>query len=218
MAKTKNYLLTPEDFMTRPERTAILSVAQHRAEEDLRYGRLAWPVRYLLVDLALYSGLRVGEMVALTMGDLYLTPPDAHLIVRHGKGNRERTVYVDDPLAEHLRWYLRYRTHTLQETLTPATPLFAGRGGGPCPTITLMKSFKVAARAAGVRPSLSIHRARHTYATYLLHDTGNLRYVQQQLGHTDIRMTQLYSHILPEANGTLARMIRRDPPEPTNNE
>jgi site-specific recombinase XerD len=85
--------------------------------------------------------------------------------------------------------------------------LFSGRDGKHSPPITLMKSFK---QAAGLPERYSIHEARHTYATYLLYDTGNLRYVMQQLGHSDISMTALYANILPEENGHLANKILRD--------
>jgi site-specific recombinase XerD len=90
------------------------------------------------------------------------------------------------------------------------SPLFTGRDGKHSPPITLMKSFKQAIEVAGLPDRYSIHKARHTYATYLLHDTGNLRYVMQQLGHSDISMTTLYANILPEENGHLANKILRD--------
>jgi integrase/recombinase XerD len=73
-----------------------------------------------------------------------------------------------------------------------------------------MKSFKQATEASGLPIRYSIHKARHTYATYLLHDSGNLRYVMQQLGHSDISMTTLYANVLPEDNGHIANKIVRD--------
>jgi len=73
-----------------------------------------------------------------------------------------------------------------------------------------MKSFKKAIFETGIRKKLSIHSARHTYATFLLKDTQNLRYVQQQLGHSNIAMTSHYANILPEENGILANKIQRD--------
>ena len=73
-----------------------------------------------------------------------------------------------------------------------------------------MKSFKVAIKEVGLREELSIHSCRHTYATFLLHDTKNMKYVQKQLGHKNIGMTALYSGILPEQNGILANKIKRD--------
>src|ERR1035437_2091932 len=207
----EHYTLTPEDFLSRKERTALMKCCKERAVIDLMKGRRTWVIRYILVDLALYSGLRVSEMCNLKVGDLYLPATDPYIIVRHGKGDRERTVYIDEKLSSHLRWYVEeYKSKTLFQSIEDDAPLFSGQGGKPSPTITLMKSFKEAVHAAQLRDTISIHKCRHTYATYLLHDTGNLKYVQKQLGHSDIAMTSLYANILPEMNGTLANKISRD--------
>lgn len=207
---TSNYILTPDDFLSRKERATLMKMTRERAELDLMKGRKAWPARFMLVDLALYSGLRVSEMCNLKIGDLHLPAVDSYILVRHGKGNRERTVFIDDNLAGHLRWFLEYKEKTLLQSVLDDAPLFAGYGGKHSPTITLSKSFKEAVHSARLRDHISIHKCRHTYASFLLHDTGNLRYVQKQLGHTDIAMTSLYASILPEDNGHLANQISRD--------
>jgi integrase len=209
--RSKHYILTPEDFLSRKERLKLLKCCRERAELDLLHGRVVWPTRYMLIDLALYSGLRVGEIANLKIGDITLDGEDPYLIVRHGKGDRKRTVYIDQVLQDHLREFIQYKSKTLGQSIEPDTPLFTGRNGH-CPPITLMKSFKQAVQVSGIRPELSIHNARHTYATFLLHDTGNLRYVQKQLGHSDIGMTALYADIMPEENGKLANKIVRDEP------
>ena len=71
-----------------------------------------------------------------------------------------------------------------------------------------MKSFKRAIEESHLPLHFSIHNARHTYATFLLHATNNLRYVQKQLGHSKISMTALYADVLPSENGSLANKIR----------
>jgi integrase len=205
----KNYLLTPEDFLSRKERQLLMKTCKERAELDLMKGRQTWPTRYMLIDLALYSGLRVAEIASLKVGDLFLID-DPYLIVRHGKGNKERVVYIDNQLSDHISDYLKYKSSTLSLPINTNDPLFSGRDGHHSPPITLMKSFKIAIQKTGLRSTLSIHKCRHTYATFLLQSTGNLRYVQKQLGHTDISMTSLYASILPEDNGRLANTIVRD--------
>lgn len=202
----KNYLLTPEDFLSRKERQQLLKVCKEHSELDLIKGRQTWPIRYMLIDLALFSGLRVAEMAALKLGDIYLGK-DSYIIVRHGKGDKQRVVYIDDNLSNHLSSFYLYKSKTLEESVNADDPLFAGQSGKHSPPITLMKSFKIAIQTAGLRPSLSIHKCRHTYATYLLQACGNLKYVQNQLGHSDISMTSLYASILPEDNGRLANSI-----------
>jgi integrase/recombinase XerD len=205
----KNYILTPESFLSRSERYQLMKTSKERSELDLIKGRITWPVRFMLIDLALYSGLRVSELCALNIGDIYLNG-DSYIIVRQGKGEKTRTVYIDDKLSKHIQEFIRYKVTTLGQPIDPNSPLFPGRGNNHCPTITLQKSFKTAVRAAGIRHELSIHACRHTYATYLLKSTCNLKYCQKQLGHSDISMTALYTGILPEDNTKLANTISRD--------
>ena len=146
-----HYTLTPEDFLSRKERATLMKVCKERAELDLIKGRQTWPIRYTLIDLALYSGLRVSELVALKIGDLYLKEKDPFIIVRNGKGKKERTVYIDDKLCKHLQWFIGYKERALLQSIEKDAPLFAGRGGNHSPTITLMKSFKCAIQSSHLR-------------------------------------------------------------------
>jgi integrase len=82
----KNKILTPEYFLSRKERQQLMKTCWEHAELDLIKGRQTWPVRYMLVDLVLYSGLRVGEIAALKVRDISFKEPDPYIIVRHGKG------------------------------------------------------------------------------------------------------------------------------------
>lgn len=204
------YSIGRDSFLSREERKQLLKTCRERAELDLLKGRKSWVIRYLLVDLAFYSGLRVAEIASLKIGDLYLKPSEPYIMVWRGKGNRKREVYIDKGLCKHLKQYLQYRRQTLKESTEDTEPLFRGRQGNHVPPITLMKSFKRACEVSGLPARYSIHSARHTYATYLLADTGNLRYVQKQLGHSTIAMTAHYADILPEENGKLANLIKRD--------
>ena len=217
MAKRqKKYTLTPEDYLTRKQRRQLMKACKERAEVDLFHGRKTWPVRYMLVDLALFTGLRVSEIAKLKIGDIDLSnKDDAYLIVRDGKGQKKRTVYFDTDLVKHLLWFFDYKKKTLQEPTDEGAPLFhatrkSGKDYPHSPTITFMKSFDRAVEAAGLPSHFTIHNARHTYATHLLKDSGNLSYVQQQLGHSNMAMTRIYAKILPEDNGKLANMIQRD--------
>jgi site-specific recombinase XerC len=100
----------------------------------------------------------------------------------------------------------------MREEVEDDSPLFSGRNGKHCAVITLMKSFKRAIEDSNLPLHFSIHSARHTYATFLLHATNNLRYVQKQLGHSKISMTALYADVLPSQNGSLANKIRENNP------
>jgi site-specific recombinase XerD len=203
----KNYQINPDKFLTRKERDQLLKACKERAELDELKGRKTWPVRYMLVDLAFYSGLRVAEMAALKIGDINLSG-EPYIMVRNGKGGKDRAVYIDKALAKHIKAYIKNKPLYGHESHESA-PLFSGNGGGHMPTISLQKSFKKAVEVAGLSDHHSIHNCRHTYATFLLSDTKNLRFVQKQLGHASLNMTSLYADIEPEENGGLANMIQR---------
>ena len=207
---TKSYTIGREKFLDRDARSKLLRTCQERAELDLLHGRRTWPVRFMLIDLALYSGLRVMEITDLKIADLNLKAGDPYLVVRKGKGSRRRDVYMDKGLVKHLKEFIALKRKTWGESVDPDAPLFAGRGGGHPTVNTLEKSFKRACEEAGLPAHYSIHSARHTYAVFMLHDSGNLKYVQKQLGHSSIAMTALYSDILPEQNGSLANKIVRE--------
>lgn len=205
-----DWTMTRDKFLDRQERKKLLAACRIRAESDLFKGRITWPKRYMLVDLALYTGLRVSEITNLRIKHLHVNAEDSYLAVINGKGKKHRTVYVDDALADHLREYLDLKQKSWQEP-TDSDAVFLSKSDGHSYTVmALQKSFKRAIQAAGLNAEFSIHSARHTYATFLLHDTQNIRYVQRQLGHSSLSVTEVYADILPEENGKLANQISRD--------
>jgi site-specific recombinase XerD len=204
-----DYKITRDKFMDDKERDKLIKFCREKAELDLMKGRITWIARNMLVNLALYSGLRVSEIAKLKIQDLNLyNVKDPYLFVRNGKRKKPRDVYLDKELVRELRRYVSYKKKTLKESVDPEAPLLAGRDGKHSTTTTLNISFKKAVVDAGLNPQYSIHSARHTYGTHLYHTTKNLRYVQKQLGHSNITMTSLYADILPSENGKLANMIR----------
>lgn len=208
--KRQPYKIERDQIFSSDERKRIMDTCKARASEDEKAGRKNWIIRYMLVDLAFFSGLRVAEMAALKIGDIDLKASDPYIIVRDGKGGKKRSVFIDKELARHVKQFIKWKKNKGEPTDNDS-PLFLGRKGH-VPPITLQKSFKKAMEEAGLdHTKHGIHDCRHTYATYLLRDTGNnLAYVQQQLGHSNREMTYLYTHVLPELNGALANKIRRD--------
>lgn len=222
-----DYKITREKFFDTQERGGIMVNTYVMAMKDKRRGKTTWPMRWMLVHLAMNSGLRVSEIAALKIQDIHLDVENPYIKVRQGKRGKSRDVYIDSELVEHLRIVIYEKQYT--EIVTkigeqryvplegkPDAPLFYGSGSGyrykqddnrHYTTTALHIAFKQAIKAAGLRNDLSIHSARHSYATLLLHKTGNLRYVQKQLGHSSLNMTALYADVLPEENGRLANMI-----------
>jgi len=204
---SSTYNIDREKILDSDQRSKLLKTCRDKSELDLLHGRETWVKRYILVDLALFSDLRVAEIADLKIGDIELTTKDPYLIVRKGKRGKKRDVYLDKELVNHIKKFITWKKKTMSESVECDSPLFTGRNGGHCAAITLMKSFKRAIEESHLPSHYSIHSARHTYATFLLHVTNNLRYVQKQLGHSKISMTALYADVLPSENGSLANKI-----------
>lgn len=205
--KQKPYQLDHTKIMSRDERSRLLKTCKEHAELDLLKGRTTWPTRRAFVYLALYSGLRVGEMAALTVSDLHLKDSSPYIHVRHGKGDKHRKVYIPMGLVKLLKQYLKYKQQSLAHSIDPDAALFTNPSGGHVQPITLMKSFKAAIAKAGLRPELSVHSTRHTYATFLLEESQDLAHVKKQLGHTNVSMTLRYADLLPERNTELVNRM-----------
>ena len=199
------YNIDREKILDLDQRSKLLKTCRDKAELDLLHGRETWIKRYMLVDLALFTGLRVSEIAHLTIGDINIKAKDPYLIVRSGKRGKKRDVYLDKVLVDHLKIFIAWKKKTMGEEVENESPLFTGRNRKHCAVITLMKSFKRAIEESNLPLHFSIHSARHTYATFLLHATNNLRYVQKQLGHSKISMTALYADVLPSENGKIGR-------------
>jgi site-specific recombinase XerD len=207
MKTSTEYKITRDKFFGTEEARKLLKVSRENGELDLLKGRSTWVTRHILVHLSLNSGLRVSEIASLKVSDVHLNGKDNFLVVRRGKGDKRRDVYIDRDLAKHLKDYLEIKRKAWKESVDGDAPFLAGRGGNHFTTTALEISFKKAAEKAGLSAHYSIHSARHTYATRLLAKTNNLRFVQKQLGHASLNMTSLYADVLPELNGELANAI-----------
>ncbi len=137
------------------------------------------------------SGLRVSELVGLTLNELDLTTGLVRVI---GKGGRERIVPLGEEASESLREYLgQARSDLLKAQLTDA--VFVTRRGGPMTRQAFWQLIKRYAQQAGIGAEFSPHSLRHAFATHLLNHGADLRTVQMLLGHTDLSTTQIYTHV-----------------------
>ena len=137
------------------------------------------------------SGLRVSELVGLTLNELDLTTGLVRVV---GKGGRERIVPLGEEASESLREYLgQARSDILKAQLTDA--VFVTRRGGPMTRQAFWQLIKRYAQQAGIGAEFSPHSLRHAFATHLLNHGADLRSVQMLLGHTDLSTTQIYTHV-----------------------
>ncbi len=189
--------ITRDKFLSKEERNQLIKATEEKAIIDLAKGRSTWVRRWMLVDLALFSGLRVFEIAALTIADLRLNGSEKLIYVQKGKGDKSGYVTIDRALAKHLKEFIAWKK-TAGELTDAQAPLLTGSGGKLYSTRALREHFKEAVRNAGLPDHYSIHSARHTFATYLLAESKNLRLVQKQLRHSSPGVTAVYADVTPE--------------------
>ncbi len=147
-----------------------------------------------MLELLYASGLRVSELVALTMAQL---SHDMGVVRVLGKGARERLVPVGDEALHWVRAYVREaRPVLLAERSSEA--MFVTARAEPMTRQAFWYLIKRYALRAGVPVSVSPHTLRHAFATHLLNHGADLRVVQLLLGHADISTTQIYTHVARE--------------------
>lgn len=143
-----------------------------------------------MFELLYSSGLRVGELVALDVNDVYIS----ELRVRvTGKGNKTRIVPLGTKAATAITRYLPHR-HLWVEHLDNAL-FISEKLGTRLSTRAVQQRLKIAAARAGIAQNMYPHLLRHCFASHLLSGSGDLRAVQEMLGHSDIGTTQIYTHV-----------------------
>ncbi|MBO4387827.1 MAG: tyrosine recombinase [Spirochaetales bacterium] len=140
---------------------------------------------------AIYAcGLRISEAVNLRLQD-YDRQNKVFRVI--GKGDKQRIVIIGEVLESYLEDYLVRSRPVLVRSNPRCRYLFAGRRGDQLTRALVWKRFKQYCAAAGMEAK--VHTLRHSFATHLLQGGADLRVVQELLGHTDIRTTQIYTHV-----------------------
>jgi integrase/recombinase XerD len=158
-----------------------------------------------LFELVYSCGLRISEVCSLQISD-YLH--DDRLLRVVGKGDKERMVPVGDYAQKALDTYLMESRPKLLGVHIHERSLFIGRRGKGLTRALVWKRFKSYCELAGV--DAKVHTLRHSFASHLLRGGADLRIVQELLGHSDIRTTQIYTHSDTE---DLLQTYRRFHPE-----
>jgi integrase/recombinase XerD len=147
-----------------------------------------------MLELLYGTGLRVSELVTLTLGRVNL---EVGFIVVLGKGSKERIVPMGEVATEAVRQYvLESRPRLLKGKMTET--LFVSNRGRAMTRQGFWKLIKKYGRQAGLNKELTPHSLRHSFATHLLERGADLRSVQMMLGHADISTTQIYTHVARE--------------------
>jgi integrase/recombinase XerD len=158
-----------------------------------------------LLMTAYAAGLRISEVVALTVEDI-----DSRrmvLRVRQGKGRKDRYVMLSPRLLEVLRayWKAARPAHWLFPGQVEGRPLTAGSAHRVCVQ---------ASHAAGLGKHVTVHTLRHSFATHLLEAGTDIRTIQLLLGHRELRTTAIYTHVAPATLETTPSPLDRLAPLP----
>ena len=152
----------------------------------------AHPAEYLrdraMLELLYATGIRVGELTGLNLGDVDLARGLAQVT---GKGNKQRVVPFGDEAAAAVSEWLEFGR---AELAGDTQAMFVGSRGGRIDQRQVRRIVERAGQRAGVE-NVSPHTLRHTTATHMLEGGADLRVVQEMLGHTSLQTTQIYTHV-----------------------
>jgi integrase/recombinase XerC len=148
-----------------------------------------------MVELLYGSGLRVGELIGLDVqasaqarGWVDLQAGEAHVL---GKGSKRRTVPVGSKAIQALQlWLIQRATQHREESA-----LFVGRNGTRLTAQSVWQRLKSRSQESGLATPVHPHMLRHSFASHLLQSSGDLRAVQELLGHANISTTQVYTRL-----------------------
>jgi len=198
LVRTERVKLNPLVGLTLPKKARklpkFLTIQQVEAlleaplKGDAKSKLATWRDKAILETL--YSaGLRIHELVQLNDDDLDVL---GEVVRVRGKGKKERLAALGGPAIETLQKYLEVRATSARG------PLFVNRFGGRMTARSMQRMLKKYLLAAGLDPSLTPHKLRHSFATHMLDAGADLRSVQELLGHANLSTTQIYTHITPE--------------------
>ncbi len=184
----------PVTFIDRPKlRKSLPHTLSSEEIEILLDIPLKTPFDYrnkAMLELMYSSGLRVSELIALSVYDIDFN----NSILRiKGKGSKERIVPVGEVALSYVKQYLEVRGQLLKKK--SCDMLFLNARGEGISRQGFFKNLKNILKEKGLKSDISPHSLRHSFATHLLENGADLRSIQVMLGHSDISTTKIYTHI-----------------------
>ena len=142
-----------------------------------------------ILEMLYASGVRRAEVASLNLGDVDLK---RRVMRVTGKGNKQRTVLINEAASEAMGLYLAHRPRTSDDAF------FIGRRGKRLGVRAVWEIVKTAERLSGIRLHASPHVLRHSFATHLLENGADLMTIKELLGHESLATTQIYTNVSVE--------------------
>lgn len=182
-----NVIRTPKIPRSLPKALTVVEARNTIAETNAMEERPWIAARDMaVISLCYGAGLRISEALALTKADL-----ETNTLRVTGKGGKVRMVPLIVPVRQSIETYLKLAPFKLW----PEDPLFRGVRGGVLSPRLIQKRMEQLRSALGLPPSATPHALRHSFATHLLGKGGDLRAIQELLGHASLSTTQIYTQV-----------------------
>ncbi|UKJ06953.1 tyrosine-type recombinase/integrase [Solitalea lacus] len=176
-------------FIERPIKEKTLPVVLSEEEVKLLIASISNLKHKAMIMLTYSAGLRISELVSLKVNDI--DSERKQIRIEQAKGKKDRYTLLSEKLLIILRNYYR--------VFKPNYWLFEGFTAGsepkPYSARSAQQVLKDAAQKAGIKKKISMHTLRHSFATHLLENGTDLRYIQNLLGHSSSKTTEIYTHI-----------------------
>jgi site-specific recombinase XerD len=180
-------------YIQRPKKPKVLPNVLSEEEVLLILNKMENLKHRCIISIAYSAGLRLGEVINLKPADI--DSKRNYVIVRQGKGMKDRFSLLSSKVLEMLRIY--YKEYQ------PKEYLFEGQFGGPYSATSIHNILKSAVEKAGIRKRVTVHTLRHSFATHLLERGTDIRYIQELLGHQSSRTTEIYTHMTQKGLGKI---------------
>src|SRR5690606_8596040 len=167
----------------RPKKPSILPKAISTTDIKKMLNVLPNLKHQLLLKMCYGMGLRVSELTNLKITDI--DSKRMQVLVQSGKGKKDRYVVLPESILKDLRkYYIENK---------PKKYLFEGKNGGQYSVRSVQQVFKNAMKKANINKRVGVHSLRHSYATHLIEQGTDIRFVQDLLGHNNIKTTMVYT-------------------------
>ncbi|QQS29235.1 MAG: tyrosine-type recombinase/integrase [Sphingobacteriales bacterium] len=172
-------------FLQRPDKEKALPTVLN-TEEIKCILKTAENLKHKAILTTIYSaGLRISELINLKIKDI--DSERKQIRIEQGKGKKDRYTLLSIKTLDLLRSYFK--------EYKPKEWLFEGQEGGPYSTRSIQTFFQEVCKKAGIKKKVSVHTLRHSFATHLLENGTDLRYIQVLLGHESSKTTEVYTHV-----------------------
>ena len=181
--------------LERPLRSFYLPEVLSKEEVEKLLSAVVNTKHFTMLAIIYSAGLRCGELLNLRITDINFSR--RVILIRGGKGARDRFVPLSDFVEEIIKSYIE-KFEPNKDLPETDRYLFEGQNDSRYSARSLQKVLKNAQSIAGIKRDITLHTLRHSYATHLMESGTNLRYIQELLGHASPKTTQIYTHVSSE--------------------